>query len=141
MSSPGTVTHQAPLSMEFSREEDWSGLLFSSPGDLPDPGIEPGSPTLLADFLLSEPPGKPEPHQNQDRRSLKITGLVRNVSPNFCVSNVTNHPRGLRRSKLGAPLVVQWLRICLPMQGMQVQSPVWKDSTCGRATKPMCHNY
>ena len=96
MSSPGTVTHQAPLSMEFSREEDWSGLLFSSPGDLPDPGIEPGSPTLLADFLLSEPPGKPEPHQNQDRRSLKITGLVRNVSPNFCVSNVTNHPRGLK---------------------------------------------
>ena len=44
--------------MEFSREEYWSGLPFPSPGDLPDPGIEPGSPTLEADALTSEPPGK-----------------------------------------------------------------------------------
>ena len=80
-----TVAHQIPLSLEFSRQEYWSGLLFLSPGDLPEPGIEPGSPTLPADFLLSGPPGKPEPHQNQDRHSLKITGLVRNVSPDFCV--------------------------------------------------------
>ena len=42
--------------MEFSREEYWSGLLFPSPGDLPNPGIEPGSPVLQADALLSEPP-------------------------------------------------------------------------------------
>ena len=42
--------------MEFSRQEDWSGLPFHSPGDLPDPGIEPGSPALPADFLLSELP-------------------------------------------------------------------------------------
>ena len=54
-----TVTHQAPLSMEFSRQEYWSGLPFPTPGDLPDPGIEPGSPELQADSLLSEPPGKP----------------------------------------------------------------------------------
>ena len=47
------------LSMEFSRQEYWSGLPFPSPGDLPDPGIEPGSPTLEADALTSEPPGKP----------------------------------------------------------------------------------
>ena len=44
--------------MEFSRQEHWSGLPFPSPGDLPDPGIEPGSPTLQADALPSEPPGK-----------------------------------------------------------------------------------
>ena len=44
--------------MEFSRQEYWSGLPFPSPGDLPDPGIEPGSPALQADALLSEPPGK-----------------------------------------------------------------------------------
>ena len=50
---------QAPLSMEFSRQEYWSGLPFSSPGDLPNPVIEPGSPALQADSLLSEPPGKP----------------------------------------------------------------------------------
>ena len=45
--------------MEFSRQEYWSGLPFPSPGDLPDPGIEPGSPMLEADALNSEPPGKP----------------------------------------------------------------------------------
>ena len=44
--------------MGFSRQEYWSGLPFPSPGDLPDPGIEPGSPTLQADALPSEPPGK-----------------------------------------------------------------------------------
>ena len=54
-----TVAPQAPLSMGFSRQEYWSGLPFPSPGDLPDPGIEPGSPALQADALTSEPPGKP----------------------------------------------------------------------------------
>ena len=57
--TPWTVAHQAPLSMEFSRQEDWSGLPFPSPGDLPNPGIKPRSPTLQADSLLSEPAGKP----------------------------------------------------------------------------------
>ena len=51
-----TVAYQAPLSMEFSRQEYWSGLPFP-PGDLPNPGIEPGSPALQADALPSEPPG------------------------------------------------------------------------------------
>ena len=55
---PWTVAYQAPLSMEFSTQEYWSGLPFPSPGDLPDPGTEPGSPALQADSLLSEPPGK-----------------------------------------------------------------------------------
>ena len=53
------AAHQAPLSMAFSRQEYWRGLPFPSPGDLPDPGIEPRSPTLQADALSSEPPGKP----------------------------------------------------------------------------------
>ena len=56
--TPGTVAYQAPPFMGFSRQECWSGLPFPSPGDLPDPGIEPGSPTLRADALPSEPPGK-----------------------------------------------------------------------------------
>ena len=47
--TPWTVAHQAPLSMEFSRAEYWSGLPFPSPGDLPNPGIKPKSPTLLMD--------------------------------------------------------------------------------------------
>ena len=54
-----TVACQASLSMGFSRQEYWSGLPFPSPGDLPNPGIEPRSPTLEADALTSEPPGKP----------------------------------------------------------------------------------
>ena len=53
-----TVARQAPLSMGFSRQEYWSRLPFPSPGDLPDPGIEPGSPALQADTLSSEPPGE-----------------------------------------------------------------------------------
>ena len=71
--TPWTVAHQAPLSMEFSRQEYRCGLPFPSPGnlpdpgidlpdpgiDLPDPGIEPGSPALQADTLPSELPGNP----------------------------------------------------------------------------------
>ena len=55
--TPWTVARQAPLSMEFSRQEYWSGLPCTSLGDLPDPRIEPGSPALQADSLPSEPPG------------------------------------------------------------------------------------
>ena len=56
--TPWTVAYQAPPSMEFSRQEYWSGLPFPSPGDLHGPGIEPGSLALQADALPSEPPGK-----------------------------------------------------------------------------------
>ena len=60
--TPWTVAYQAyqaPPSMEFPRQEYWSGVPFPSPEDLPNPGIEPRSPALQADALLSEPPGKP----------------------------------------------------------------------------------
>ena len=50
--TPWTVAHQAPLSTGFSRQEYWSGLPLPSPGDLPDPGVEPVSPALQADSLL-----------------------------------------------------------------------------------------
>ena len=56
--TPWTVAYQAPPSMGFSRQEYWSGLPFPSPGDLPNPRIEPESPALQADALPSEPPGK-----------------------------------------------------------------------------------
>ena len=56
---PWTVAYQAPPSMGFSGQEYWSGLSCPSPGDLPDPGIEPRSPALQADALTSVPPGKP----------------------------------------------------------------------------------
>ena len=57
--TPWTVAHQAPPTMGFSRQEYWSGLPFPSPGDLPDPGIEPASPALAGRFFTTEPPAKP----------------------------------------------------------------------------------
>ena len=57
--TPWTVAYQAPQSMEFFRQEYWSGLPFPSPGDLSNPGIEPGSPALQADASPSEPSQKP----------------------------------------------------------------------------------
>ena len=50
------VARQVPLSMEFSRQEYWSGLPFSSPGNLANPGIKPASPTLAGGFFTTEPP-------------------------------------------------------------------------------------
>ena len=61
--TPWTVACQTPLSMGFSRQEYWNGLSFPSPGDLPNPGIEPASPVAHAlqkdSLLTTEPPGKP----------------------------------------------------------------------------------
>ena len=57
--APWTVAHQAPLYVEFSRQEYWSGLPFPSPRDLPNPGIEPRSPALAVRFFTTEPLGKP----------------------------------------------------------------------------------
>ena len=61
LATPWTAAYQAPLSMGFSRQGYWSGLPFSSPGDLPNPGIELWSPELQADALPSESPGKSQP--------------------------------------------------------------------------------
>src|SRR5574337_843263 len=81
-----TVALQALLSMGFSRQDYWSGLAFHSPGDLPDPGVEPEPSSLQADSLPSEPPGKPEEylskspnegrmnHGKAERRGLRVGG-------------------------------------------------------------------
>ena len=71
---PWTIVYQASLSMGFSRQEYWSGLLFPSPGDLPDPGFEPASPALQADSLPPELPGGPlgeDPLNPLDTREIK----------------------------------------------------------------------
>ena len=65
--SPPGSSHQAPLSMRFSRQEYWSGLPFPSPSDLPYSGIEPRSLSLQADSLPSEPPTK----VNEERKIIK----------------------------------------------------------------------
>ena len=54
-----TIARQAPQSMGFSRQENWNGFPYPSLGDFPDPGMKPSSPTLQADSLATEPPGKP----------------------------------------------------------------------------------
>ena len=69
--TPLSIAHQAPLSMGFFRQEYWSGLPFPSPGDLPGPGIEPGSPALQTEALLSELPGKPVSKLNKSKNSYK----------------------------------------------------------------------
>ena len=70
--TPWTVAYKAPPSMEFSRQEYWSGLPFPSPGDLPDPGIKPGSPALQADSLPTELWGKPQGHSPGVKGKLAI---------------------------------------------------------------------
>ena len=70
--TPWTVAPQAPLSMEFSRQEHWSGLPFPSSGDLPDPQINLGSLALQADSLPSEPPGKPKNPTDQKQLHLRL---------------------------------------------------------------------
>ena len=72
--TPWTVAYQAPPSMGVSRQENWSGLPFPSPGGLPDPGIEPRSPTLEADALTSEPPGKPKGWEGRRREHRQVAG-------------------------------------------------------------------
>ena len=79
------VAHQAPLSMGFSRQEYWSGLPFPSPGDLPDPGIEPRSPTLQADALTSEPPGKPISRQETTKIWIKYFALTFTLTEKIAV--------------------------------------------------------
>ena len=70
--TPWTVAHHVPLSMEFSRQEYWSGLPFPTPEYLPSSRIELRSSALQADSLLSEPPGK---HLPDHRRTVKHKNL------------------------------------------------------------------
>ena len=72
--TPWTVAHQAPLSMGFPRQEYWSGVPLPSPGDLPDPGLQPESPVLAYGFFTTEPPGKPKYMQST---SCEMPGCVK----------------------------------------------------------------
>ena len=76
-----TVAYQAPPSMGFSRREYWSGLPFPIPGNLPDPGIEPGSPTLQVDALISEPPGKQNYTKKIFMTQINHDGVITHLEP------------------------------------------------------------
>ena len=80
--TPWMAAYQAPRSMGFSRQEYWSGLPFPSPGDLPNPGIEPRSPALQTDALPSEPPGKTLAFFNN--KTSKLYPQHRNICVPFC---------------------------------------------------------
>ena len=92
--APHTVACQAPLSMKFSRQKYWSGLPFHTPGDLPNPGIEPSSLTspALADILPSDPPGKPQ----ETGKVIWYSHLFKNL-PQFVVI----HSQRLSHSETG----------------------------------------
>ena len=99
--TPWAITHPAPLSMGFPRQGYWSGLPFPFPGNLTDPGVEPGSPTLQADSSLIEPPGKPQ--------KMCIRLLNQNGQKAFDYLSTVDW--------LGTPLTVQWLRFHIPNAG------------------------
>ena len=82
--TPWTIACQAPLSMEFSRKEYWSGLPFSPPGDRPTLGIEHTSPALAGSFLTTEPPGKPR--FKEGYRSCKSTRLASHLIAKYSSS-------------------------------------------------------
>ena len=73
--TPWTVAHQAPLPVEFSRQESWSGLPFPSPGDLPDLWIEPRYPALAGKFFITKLPGKPSSLPRQPQYHCRSPGF------------------------------------------------------------------
>ena len=70
--TPWSIAYQAPQSVKIFRQEYRSALPFPSPENLPNPGTEPRSPTLQADALLSEPPGKPFPYIGRYKSQIEI---------------------------------------------------------------------
>ena len=77
------VAHQAALSVGFSRQEYWSGLPCPPPGDLPDPGMEPGCPALAGGFFTTEPPGSPDADVSSLRALLWMLFSVTAVGPDI----------------------------------------------------------
>ena len=81
--TPWTVAFQAPPSMGFSRQEYCSGVPFPSPGDLPDPGTEPGSPPFQADALTSAPPGTPDGMGREEGGGVRMGNTCIPVADSF----------------------------------------------------------
>ena len=109
---------QAPLFMGFPRQEYWSGLPFPSPGDLPESGIEPGSPALQADSLPAEPPGKP------------VTGYILTlISTSINRSMHTSH--GSIPGSGRSPGEVNGNRLQYSCLGNSMGRGAWRATVCG----------
>ena len=100
--TPGTVAHQAPLSMGSSKQEYWSGLPFSSPGDLPDAGNKPVSPALAGGFFTSEPPEKSLSLSLFLYMCVCVCVCV-SVQFNYSVMSYSLQPHGLWHARLPCP--------------------------------------
>ena len=103
-----TAAHLAPLSMGFSRQENWSGLPFPAPGDLSDPGIKPGSPALQADSLLTELPGKPR-YYSGSNHSFTTPGWVVSCVLWPCICHLSSYSLSFLTWKMVTAL---WHRYC-----------------------------
>ena len=118
---PQTVAHQAPLSMGFSRQEDWSGLPFPPPGDLPDPGIKPVSPALQVDPL-------PLNHLGSQMLCLKVKWtLVTQLHRTLCDPMDCSLP-GSSVCGLLQARVLEW--VAMPFSRVSSWSRVWTQAFC-----------
>ena len=84
--TPWNAGYQGPLFMGFTRQEYWSGLLFSSPADLPDPRIEPASPALAGRFFTTAPPEKPWTRPHTNSRRLNYSGVIVSCTSPYIVT-------------------------------------------------------
>ena len=98
---PWTVTHQASLSMGFSRQEYWSGLAFLSPGNLPNPGVKPRAPTLQAETLQSEPLAKP--HIYASKGNMHLVSFL----------SLSSHCQTVFCDFLLHPILKEWIANCI----------------------------
>ena len=119
--TPWVVVCQAPLSMEFSKQEYWSGELFPFPGDLPNPGTEPRSPALQVDSLPSEPPGKPRNWHTYTQFSsvLSLSHVWLFATPWIAAHqaslSITNSRSSLRLTSIESVMPSSHLILCCPL--------------------------
>ena len=114
--TPWTAVRQAPLSMGFPRQKYWSGLSFLSPKNLPNPGIEPGSPALQADSLPSEPPGKPtKSYSVQSSRSVVSDSVTPWAAACQASLSITNSQSLLKLMSIELVMPSNHLILCWPL--------------------------
>ena len=122
-----SVALQATLSLGFPREEYWSGLPLLSPGDCPDPGIEPTSPALASGFFITEPPGKAQFIAHLSLQPQPNSAL--NKRPHWSISLVQcNHQHSRLFTTLGAFITITqclfYPKDCLSCE----EQPIWVHS-------------
>ena len=128
--TPCTAAHQTLLSMRFSRQRYWSGLPFPSPGDLPDPGIEPRFPALQADSLPTELPGKPHWEGRSYKRSTFWMGVqMKWWRTGFDFGYVSLRCLLDRCPSGDSKEVVEYESGKQKLSGLEVQ--IWVSSVCG----------